>query len=181
MGRSPTYGSWSKVNSRPEFMRGEPNFFVCRRCCKLLIESAIKNRTQSSSIQITCCGRKMSRLIPHADLPHTKNSTQVQHIPKFTIRGGFSSSSIEVRIDHTMSKEHHIEWVYLYTFQGGQFKFLRPTQEPRLTFATTDEDAYAYCGRSVCKMGWDHCMFQCKRDLVIYAYCNLHGLWQIRM
>ncbi|MFH1081268.1 MAG: desulfoferrodoxin family protein [Pseudomonadota bacterium] len=164
-------------------MSAEPGFFICRHCGNLMIQKRIhanaKKKAEKDGVLITCCGQLMSRLVANVE-----DTCEEQHIPKYTIKGGFANNAVEVRIgrtDHVMTEEHHIEWVYMYTFQGGQLKYLHATQEPKVTFAMADEDAFVYCDRPVCKMGRDHCMFQCKRDLIVYAYCNLHGLWKTRM
>lgn len=138
-----------------------------------------KKKVDNSAIQITCCGQMMSSLIANIE-----SSCEEEHLPEYVIKGGYANNAIEVKIgrtNHVMTKEHHIEWVYIYTFQGGQLKYLNATQEPKVTFAMADEDAFVYCDRLICKMGRDHCMFQCKRNLVVYAYCNVHGLWKTVM
>ena len=44
---------------------------------------------------------------------------------------------------------------YVETENGGQHKYLKPGQEPNVTFSLGNEKAVA-----------------------VYAYCNLHGLWK---
>ena len=66
-----------------------------------------------------------------------------------------------VRVDvgevhHPMLDAHYIEWVSLQTREGNQRKFLKPGQEPVVTFAITEGDEVE----------------------AVYAYCNLHGLWK---
>jgi len=185
LNKQSTYGTRSKISHRPQFMCAEPRFFMCRHCGNLMIQQTMqakrKKETEKSGVLITCCGQKMNRLVAH-----TENTYDEQHVPEYTIKGGFANNAIEVRIGHTnhvMTEEHHIEWVYLYTFQGGQLKHLNATQEPKVTFAMAEEDAFVYCDRPICKMsqGEGNCMFRCKRNMVVYAYCNLHGLWKTRM
>ena len=53
------------------------------------------------------------------------------------------------------STDAAVEWLYLQTEQGGQFKKLDPLAEPRAEFAVTDGD----------------------KPIAVFAYCNLHGLW----
>jgi len=174
------YGTRSKISHRPQFMCAEPKFFLCRQCGNLIIQENSLEEIANDGTQISCCGRIMSPLAENI-----ADTSGEQHTPKYTIKGGYAHNAIEVIIGrnthHDMSKEHHIKWIYLYTFQGGQLKYLSSTNEPKATFAMADEDAFVYCDRPICKMGQDHCMFQCKRSLAIYAYCNLHGLWKTRM
>ena len=54
-----------------------------------------------------------------------------------------------------MAAEHWIEWVYLETDKGSQIKRLNPEDAPAVEFALGNEV-----------------------PLVVYAYCNLHGLWK---
>jgi len=82
---------------------------------------------------------------------------------------------------HPMTGEHHIQWIYLLTYEGGQIKFLRPGDKAAVNFAFADGDAYSYCDRAVCEMGRGNCQFQCKRGYLIYAYCSLHGLYRLAL
>ena len=124
----------------------------------------------------TCCGKRLEQLVPCTDQPVCE-----EHKIGYCIFGGFEHNTIRVEVDeghHPMSEEHRIEWIYLRTFQGGQMKYLGVKGESATLFAMANEDAYAFCGREVCHMGWEHCLFQCKRGHVAYAYCSKHGLFR---
>ncbi|MBQ7109525.1 MAG: desulfoferrodoxin, partial [Clostridia bacterium] len=58
-------------------------------------------------------------------------------------------------VEHPMTEEHHIVWVYLQTDRGGQRKCLEIGKDPVVTFTLSDE-----------------------KPVAAYAYCNLHGLWK---
>jgi superoxide reductase len=58
-------------------------------------------------------------------------------------------------IDHPMVEEHWIEWIYLETDQGSQVEYLKANEVPEVEFVLGKE-----------------------KPLVVYAYCNLHGLWK---
>ena len=58
-------------------------------------------------------------------------------------------------VEHPMSEEHSILWVYLETDAGIQRKPLQVGKPPVVTFALGDE-----------------------KPIAVYAYCNLHGLWK---
>ena len=58
-------------------------------------------------------------------------------------------------VEHPMTEEHLIQWVYLQTTSGGQRKVLTPGAAPTVSFSVTDDD----------------------KPVAVYAYCNLHGLW----
>lgn len=149
-----------------------PKFFICQHCGNLVA------MVENAGAKIICCSQPMNDLAPN-----TVDAPSEKHLPVITFTG-FSANAATVGIGsvpHPMTEEHHIEWVYLKTVQGGQFKCLAAGQDPVVTFALADKDAYAYCDRPICKMGSEHCMFKCKRGFAAYAYCNLHGLWKTHM
>ncbi|NLI94116.1 MAG: desulfoferrodoxin [Peptococcaceae bacterium] len=165
----------SKNSIRPRFLSAEPVFYRCRQCGNLIIYS----KKQVTSPQLVCCDQPMEELIP--DMP---GFPVQEHLPVITISGGFESNIITVNvgeIPHPMEENHHVEWIYLRTFQGGQLKYLEPGQKPETIFGLTEADAYVYCDRPVCKMGKAHCMFNCKRGFTAYAFCNLHGFSRFQM
>ncbi len=87
----------------------------------------------------------------------TANSTDAaveKHVPAVTVTGNVVAAVVGSTL-HPATMEHHIEWLYLQTEQGGQFKKLNPLAEPRAEFAVTDGD----------------------KPIAVFAYCNLHGLW----
>ncbi|MBF7082508.1 desulfoferrodoxin [Desulfallas sp. Bu1-1] len=151
----------------------EPKFFICKHCGNLVV------MIEKAGAKIICCDQPMNELVPN-----TVDTSSEKHLPVITFTGGFSANAATVsigNIPHPMTEEHHIEWVYLQTVQGGQFKYLAVGQDPVVTFALADKDAYSFCDRPICKMGREHCMFKCKRGFAAYAYCNLHGLWKTHM
>lgn len=162
------------MSVRPKWISKEPMFLICEHCNKLVVQEKVDNTST-----IICCSEPMHELVPH-----TAGNLSESHLPIITFTGGFSANTANVKIGsipHAMSEEHHIEWVYLRTTQGGQFKHLTVGKEPVVRFAFADEDAYSYCNRSVCQMGWGKCKFNCKRGFTAYAFCNLHGLWKTEM
>ena len=59
-------------------------------------------------------------------------------------------------IEHPMTKEHNISWIYLETKKGGQFVYLKDTDKPRAEFVVAEGD----------------------KATAAYAYCNQHGFWK---
>ena len=102
-----------------------------------------------SGVTPVCCGQKMTALEAGAvEASHEK------HIPEVVV----NDSSVEVVVGsviHPMSEEHSILWVELVTDKGVHRKNLEVGKEPRAVFALSDE-----------------------KPQVVYAYCNLHGLWK---
>ena len=96
-----------------------------------------------------CCGQKMTKLEPG-----TVEASHEKHIPVVSVDNNTVTVTIG-SVEHPMTEEHHIVWVYLQTDRGGQRKCLEIGKDPVVTFALSDE-----------------------KPVAAYAYCNLHGLWK---
>ena len=177
------YSKRCLISHRPPFRTAEPLFYRCPECGALTIRNTpLPSLSPSSSRPagnetIRCCGRTLSPLTP-------SGLSDEEHQISFTVFGGFEENALRILIgdgSHPMQEEHHIEWIYCRTFQGGQLKYLPRRGRAAAVFAFGDEDAYVYCGRSICKMGKEHCQFCCKRGNVVYAYCNVHGLFRLEL
>lgn len=161
-----------KNSTKPWFIQHEPIFYHCSHCGQFLVQVGNNNAT----MQLYCCGEEIPALIPQ----NIDSLLATEHLPQMTISGGFESNTLSVNVGsspHPMTQEHHLTWIYIYTFQGGQFKFLQPGDMPEATFALAEKDAYVYCDRPVCK--GSKCKFNCKRGFTAYCWCNQHGLWKI--
>lgn len=122
-----------------------------------------------------CCGAMMTELKAGDD----GAPAAAEHRPHITVAGGVDANAILITVGdppHPMAAEHAVEWIYLYTFEGGQIKFMAGVDRPTATFALADADAYVYCDRPVCR--GSRCKFNCKRGFTAYAYCSRDGLWQ---
>ena len=85
------------------------------------------------------------------------DASQEKHVPLVT------KKCKQVKVDvgsvaHPMSEEHLIEWVAIETEQGYQVKYLTANDVPVCEFSLAGGD----------------------KLLAVYAYCNLHGLWQAK-
>ncbi len=102
-----------------------------------------------SKVPMMCCGEKMTELVAGSI-----DAAVEKHVPVVDIK----SNSVEVSVGsvmHPMEEEHYIMWIYLETNRGGQIKYLNPGEDAMATFLLNDE-----------------------KPKVVYAYCNLHGLWK---
>ena len=81
--------------------------------------------------------------------PNTVEASQEKHLPVVTIEGNIVKVKVG-SVEHPMTEEHHIAWIYLETEQGGQRKKLAVGSKP--------------------EAGGD-------KVVGVYEYCNLHGLW----
>ena len=104
---------------------------------------------ENKGVPVVCCGEKMAELIPN-----TVDASVEKHVPAVTVSG--DSITVQVgSVPHPMTEEHHISFVYVETENGGQRKSLKIGAEPNLTFSFSDD-----------------------KPLLVFAYCNLHGLWK---
>lgn len=101
-------------------------------------------------VPVVCCGEKMEELVPCS----TQAAVE-KHMPVYKIDGNKVLVTVGENA-HPMQEEHYIQWVALVTKQGLQIKNLKPDQNPDVCFALSD-------GNEV---------------KAVYAYCNLHGLWE---
>ncbi|WP_302299771.1 desulfoferrodoxin family protein [Phascolarctobacterium faecium] len=122
---------------------GEKKFYICKHCGNMI------GMIKSSGVNVVCCGDPMTEL-----KPNTVEASQEKHLPVVTVEG----NSVKVKVgsvEHPMTEEHHIAWIYLETEQGGQRKKLAVGSKPEAEFALAGGD----------------------KVVGVYEYCNLHGLW----
>lgn len=103
-----------------------------------------------SGAKIICCGKPMSELVAN-----TEEASTEKHIPVVTLTGNLVTIAVG-SAPHPMTPEHHIAWVYLQTREGGTLNYLPIDGPPITTFILNSSD----------------------QVMNVYAYCNLHGLWQ---
>src|SRR5665647_1139269 len=116
------------------------SFFRCKHCGNFL--GLINN----AGVPMICCGEEMEELIPN-----TVDASKEKHIPEVSIDGDVITVKVG-SVLHPSLAEHHIEFIYLQTKNGGQRKSIEVGQEPIAKFAVIDD-----------------------KPLAVFAYCNLHG------
>lgn len=121
-------------------------FYICRACGNIV------NMIHDSGAPLNCCGQNMQPLVPN-----TVDASGEKHLPVVNIEGDTVNVKVGV-VAHPMLPEHYIEWIYVQTANGGQYKELKPGDEPRACFTL--------CGDKV---------------VAVYAYCNIHGLWMTKL
>ena len=121
----------------------DKKFYICEHCGNVI------EMVKDSGVPVMCCGQKMSLLEPGVvEASHEK------HIPVVEVQGEKVFVNVG-SVDHPMTEEHSILWVYLQTDKGGYRKNLESGKEPKAVFSLNDE-----------------------KPVAVYAYCNLHGLWK---
>ncbi len=118
-------------------------FYICEKCGNLV------GMINDSGVRMVCCGQKMTKLEAGV-----VEASREKHIPVVSVDGKTVTVTVG-SVEHPMSAEHSILWVYLQTDKGGQRKCLEVGGAPVVTFALADE-----------------------KPVAAYAYCNLHGLWK---
>lgn len=119
-------------------------FFKCNEC-GVLINVFSDNEKHKS-----CCKKELKEITAN-----TSEGATEKHLPVINVDG----NKINVNVGsttHPMTEEHSIEWIYIQTKKGGQYKLLSPIEQPCASFLITDDD----------------------KLISAYAYCNLHGLWK---
>lgn len=105
------------------------------------------------TVATICCAKEMYRLIPN------KNDGAVEkHVPVVTIE----KNKVHVEIGsvlHPMTDEHSIEWIILQTDKAVYRKNLKPYTKPIADFLLLENE----------------------KPLTVYAYCNLHSLWETEL
>ena len=110
----------------------------------------IIEKIEDKGVPVVCCGEKMEELIPG-----TVDAAVEKHVPQYSVEGNLVKVAVG-RVEHPMIPEHFIQWVSLQTKQGTQLKKLSPGEKPEVVFALAEGDSVE----------------------AVYAYCNLHGLWE---
>lgn len=101
-------------------------------------------------VNIKCCGEDMVKLVPN-----TVDASKEKHVPVYEVEGNIVKVAVG-DVEHPMADEHYIEWIMVETDKGNQRKVLAPNEPPKAEFALLDGE----------------------KVVAVYAYCNLHGLWQ---
>lgn len=124
-------------------MSKELKFYICRHCGNII------TKINDSGVKVVCCGEEMQELVAN-----TVDASKEKHVPVVT--EAYNVVTVEVGSNpHPMSDVHYIQWIYLFTQSGGQYKYLKPSDEPSVKFTLKDDTL-----------------------IDVYAYCNLHGLWK---
>lgn len=122
----------------------EQEFYICKHCGNIVAKVIDRGP------KVSCCGEEMILL-----KANTVDAAKEKHVPVVTINGDTMEVNVG-SIDHPMTAEHHIAFVYVQTENGGMRKNLPVDGKPHATFALGGE-----------------------KPVAVYEYCNLHGLWKV--
>ena len=119
-------------------------FYVCEHCGNLV--EAIND----TGVPMMCCGQKMTAIeAGSVEASHEK------HVPVIEENGRPVTVTVG-SVEHPMTEEHSILWIYLETTKGSLRRTLKAGAAPMAVFELTAGE----------------------KPLAAYAYCNLHGLWK---
>ena len=110
----------------------------------------IVEKVVDKGVPVMCCGQPMKELVAGS-----VDAAVEKHVPVDEQEGNVVNVTVGA-VEHPMLPEHYIEWISLQTKQGVQRKMLKPGEAPKASFALCDGDEVE----------------------VVYAYCNIHGLWK---
>ncbi len=103
----------------------------------------------NNSHELHCCGTTMREL-----KENTTDAAVEKHVPEVKrVDGGIKV--IVGSTAHPMADDHWIEWVEVIAGKSLYRRFLDPGEAPEAFFPLAGE-----------------------QDVVVRAYCNLHGLWK---
>ena len=119
-------------------------FYACSEC------GAIIGAISEIKGSILCGDKELKPLIPN-----TTDAAGEKHLPVVEIEGNKVTVKVG-SVEHPMTAEHSIQWIYLETKKGGQRRALTPEDTPYAEFLLTEGD----------------------EAVAVYEYCNLHGLWK---
>lgn len=91
---------------------------------------------------------------------------------KYLIVGGQDNHAFDVEVVGADANNHDIEWIYIRSMTGGQFKLTPANKDAHVIFAMAEEDAYMFCQNDPCI----ECAFGCKLGFEMYAYSKSEGL-----
>jgi superoxide reductase len=101
---------------------------------------------------LVCCDKPMV-----LQIEHDKDEGFEKHLPALSFEGGTLTVTIGSTL-HPMEEAHYIEWIE-YIVDGEVFrKHLKPGEKPEAVFNFKESNHYT-----------------------VRAYCNIHGLWEMRM
>lgn len=102
-----------------------------------------------SGVPLVCCGEEMVELVPDS-----VDAAIEKHVPAVTRDGNHIHVNVG-EVDHPMIDEHYIQFICLEKEDGYDICPLEPGDSPRCDFYIGDDEI----------------------PVRVYAYCNIHGLW----
>lgn len=104
---------------------------------------------KAECIAVECCGKPMKLMEEK-----TSDAGKEKHVP--VLQQGANGAKVVVgSVPHPMEEKHYIEWIEIVNGPYVNRKFLKPGEAPEAEF-----------------------FVPAKGNLIVRAYCNVHGLWR---
>ena len=100
--------------------------------------------------QLVCCGQPME-----LKKANDQDASLEKHVPVVEATDGKIKVAVG-SVSHPMQEEHFIEWIEVIADGRTARKYLKPGDEPAAEFSVASD------------------------NIEVRAYCNLHGLWEIK-
>jgi superoxide reductase len=98
---------------------------------------------------LVCCGEEMTLLEPKKE-----EEGNEKHLPVIT-KIGENKINVKVgSVTHPMTEKHLIQWIFIENGDRYYTKTFKPNEEPVADFEV-----------------------DFSKELKVYEYCNIHGLW----
>jgi len=101
---------------------------------------------------LVCCNQPMELQVEHQE-----DEGFEKHLPVLSFEDGKLRITIG-ETEHPMQEEHYIEWIEYIVGDEVNRVYLESTDKPEAIFDLKDDPHY-----------------------IVRAYCNVHGLWELRM
>lgn len=155
----------------------ESLFYRCEHCGNIVV------LLKSGGGSLTCCGHAMTKLAENSI-----DASKEKHVPVAEKEG----SKIKIAVGsvaHPMTPEHYIEWIALVTDDKVEIEFLKPGMKPKTEFVynfnqedllvtDNDDEIVPNCEGQPCNFVFNEIS---TNKVMVYAYCNLHGLWKTEL
>ena len=122
----------------------ELKIFKCMHCGNII------EMIDDHHVPVMCCGEKMKEF----KAGETDGAAE-KHVPVVTVEGDVVRAKVG-EVQHPMTEEHHIAFIWQVTDKGVHRAVLDHTGAPEAVFRLADGE----------------------KAEAVYELCNLHGLWK---
>lgn len=153
------------------------SFYRCEKCGNMIASVKVGGGT------LTCCGQPMTKLIANST-----DAAKEKHVPVAVVEGDKIKVTVG-SVEHPMTAEHYIEWIALAAGEKIEIVHLKPGMKPKavftydnseheIIFTGENDEVVPNCEGQPCNFVYHE---NSAKKVVIYAYCNLHGLWKAEL
>ena len=148
---------------------GEVSFYRCEKCGNMVASVKVGGGT------LACCGQSMTKLVANST-----DAAKEKHVPVAVVEGDKINVAVG-SVEHPMTAEHYIEWIALVAGKKVEIVHLKPGMKPKAVFtydSSENDEVVPNCEGQPCNFVYNK---NPAEKVVVYAYCNLHGLWKAEL